>query len=172
MASILRCHDYCRTNAADKIHGNRPLMPSPSRRIVINCASPLASPTASETRPATVRVAPSSPHPHGARSRSRTADRPPPSPAIPSRRPGSPGVLEPIPGRPIYVGIDFGPTPAAVFGQQTVSGQWRWIDELVTEDIGAASHGWLNRFLLGLNRVVPKPESWSRPIEYPKLGIL
>lgn len=27
--------------------------------------------------------------------------------------------------------------PAAVFGQQTVAGQWRWIDELVTEDMGA-----------------------------------
>jgi len=46
-------------------------------------------------------------------------------------------VLEPIAGRTIYVGIDFGLTPAAVFGQRTVMGQWRWIDELVTEDMGA-----------------------------------
>ena len=49
----------------------------------------------------------------------------------------SPEILEPIPGRTIYVGIDFGLTPAAVFGQITVTGQWRWIDELVTEDMGA-----------------------------------
>ena len=46
--------------------------------------------------------------------------------------------LEPIPDRPIYVGLDFGLTPAAVFGQITVNGQWRWLDELVTEDMGAA----------------------------------
>jgi hypothetical protein len=44
--------------------------------------------------------------------------------------------LEPIKGLTIYVGIDFGLTPAAVFGQRTISGQWRWIDELVTEDMG------------------------------------
>ena len=46
-------------------------------------------------------------------------------------------LIKPIEGRTIYVGIDFGLTPAAVFGQVTVSGQWRWIDELVTEDMGA-----------------------------------
>ncbi len=49
----------------------------------------------------------------------------------------SPDILAPIKGLTIYVGIDFGLTPAAVFGQKTVSGQWRWIDELVTEDMGA-----------------------------------
>ena len=42
-----------------------------------------------------------------------------------------------IPGLPIHVGIDFGLTPAAVFGQKTVTGQWRWHSELVTEDMGA-----------------------------------
>lgn len=42
-----------------------------------------------------------------------------------------------IPGQPIYVGIDFGLTPAAVFGQRTMMGQWRWHSELVTEDMGA-----------------------------------
>lgn len=45
--------------------------------------------------------------------------------------------IEPIEGRVIYVGIDFGLTPAAVFGQRTVMGAWNWIDELVTEDMGA-----------------------------------
>lgn len=47
-------------------------------------------------------------------------------------------IIPPIPGRTIEVGIDFGLTPAAVIGQQTVTGQWRWIDEVVTEDMGAA----------------------------------
>ena len=41
------------------------------------------------------------------------------------------------PTRPIYVGIDFGLTPAAVFGQKTLMGQWRWHSELVTQDMGA-----------------------------------
>lgn len=46
-------------------------------------------------------------------------------------------VLPPISGLEIQVGIDFGLTPAAVLGQQTARGQWRWIDEVVTEDMGA-----------------------------------
>lgn len=36
----------------------------------------------------------------------------------------------------IYVGIDFGLTPAAVFGQRRANGGWLWIDELVTHDMG------------------------------------
>ena len=36
---------------------------------------------------------------------------------------------------PIYVGIDFGLTPACVFGQR-VRGRWLIIDELVAEDMG------------------------------------
>lgn len=45
--------------------------------------------------------------------------------------------FELIPKSPIYVGIDFGLTPAAVFAQKTSMGQWRWHSELVTEDMGA-----------------------------------
>jgi hypothetical protein len=45
----------------------------------------------------------------------------------------------PEPGSTAYVGIDFGLTPAATFGQQTASGQWVIFDELVTEDMGAAN---------------------------------
>jgi hypothetical protein len=36
----------------------------------------------------------------------------------------------------IYVGIDFGLTPAAVLGQRKTSGGWQWINELVTQDMG------------------------------------
>lgn len=38
---------------------------------------------------------------------------------------------------PIWVGLDFGLTPAAVFGQQRTRGRWVWFDELVTENMGA-----------------------------------
>lgn len=42
-----------------------------------------------------------------------------------------------VPGLPIYVGIDFGLTPAATLGQRMVNGRWNVIDEVVTEDMGA-----------------------------------
>lgn len=45
--------------------------------------------------------------------------------------------VEPNPHLPLHIGIDFGLTPAAIFAQRSVMGQWRWIDELVTEDMGA-----------------------------------
>lgn len=45
------------------------------------------------------------------------------------------------PNLPIYVGIDFGLTPAALIGQRTFLGQWRWRSELVTEDMGATRFG-------------------------------
>ena len=44
-------------------------------------------------------------------------------------------------GGTIYIGIDFGLTPAAVFGQILPSGQFQVIDELVTEDMGAVNFG-------------------------------
>jgi hypothetical protein len=45
--------------------------------------------------------------------------------------------LEPIPNRVVYIGLDFGRTPAAVFGQKIAEGRWIIIDELVTQDMGA-----------------------------------
>lgn len=45
-------------------------------------------------------------------------------------------ILQPIPGHPIYVGIDFGLTPSSIFAQRAPNGQWRWIDEIVSESIG------------------------------------
>lgn len=41
----------------------------------------------------------------------------------------------------IYVGIDFGLTPAAAIGQVTAAGQFQIIDELVTADMGAKNFG-------------------------------
>lgn len=50
----------------------------------------------------------------------------------------------------LYVGMDFGLTPAAVFGQMGVTGQWRIRRELVTEDTG------IHRFADEFNRFVGK----------------
>lgn len=44
--------------------------------------------------------------------------------------------LAPVSGQTLYVGLDFGLTPAAVFGQKLVTGRWQWLDELVSEDMG------------------------------------
>ncbi len=43
-------------------------------------------------------------------------------------------ILKPMLGIPIYVGIDFGLTPAAVFLQRIPSGRWHAIDEIVFDD--------------------------------------
>jgi hypothetical protein len=43
----------------------------------------------------------------------------------------------PVPGIPIGVGLDFGLTPAAIFGQKLSFGKYIWFDEVVTENMGA-----------------------------------
>ena len=43
----------------------------------------------------------------------------------------------------IYIGIDFGLTPAATFGFKNAAGRWFIFDELVTEDMGAKNFGML-----------------------------
>ena len=48
--------------------------------------------------------------------------------------------LEPIKGLPIFIGTDFGLTPASVMAQRTATGQWRFLAELVSEDMGAVRH--------------------------------
>ena len=49
--------------------------------------------------------------------------------------------IDPDPKLKLWVGLDFGLTPAAAIAQQTITGQWRFIDELVTEDMGAERFG-------------------------------
>jgi len=41
------------------------------------------------------------------------------------------------PDEPLLIGIDWGLTPAAVFVQRSISGQYRCVDELVTDDMSA-----------------------------------
>ena len=50
-------------------------------------------------------------------------------------------VLAPIPGIQITIGLDFGLTPAAVFGQRQSTGHWQIIDEICTEDLGTERFG-------------------------------
>lgn len=45
-------------------------------------------------------------------------------------------MFKPVQGLPIFVGLDFGLTPAALFAQRLVNGRWIWFDEIVTEDMG------------------------------------
>jgi hypothetical protein len=45
----------------------------------------------------------------------------------------------PTPGQTVYVGIDFGLTPAAAFGQRLVNGAWAVFDEITTERMGITS---------------------------------
>lgn len=45
--------------------------------------------------------------------------------------------LQPLPGWPVYVGLDFGRNPAMVIGQ-LVNGRWRIFGELSAHDVGAS----------------------------------
>lgn len=45
--------------------------------------------------------------------------------------------LDPIPGWPVYVGLDFGRNPACVLGQR-VNNRWRIFGELAAHDVGAS----------------------------------
>ena len=51
------------------------------------------------------------------------------------------GDVEVDPYYPIQIGVDFGLTPAAIFGQRTQGGAWRVCDELVTFDMGLERFG-------------------------------
>ena len=67
------------------------------------------------------------------------------------------------PSAVIYIGIDFGRTPAATFGQ-LVNGQWRILRELVTEDMGAHKFGGiLRRFINKEFEEVAKLDVWGDP---------
>jgi hypothetical protein len=44
--------------------------------------------------------------------------------------------IEPVSRLPLFIGLDFGLTPAAVLGQKLVDGRWLILDELVTENCG------------------------------------
>lgn len=51
--------------------------------------------------------------------------------------------LQPVKGLPIRVGIDWGLTPAATFGQRLANGRWLILHEVTTEHMGAQRFGQL-----------------------------
>jgi len=67
------------------------------------------------------------------------------------------------PGYTLFVGVDFGLTPAAVFAQKSPSGQWRILDELVTEDMGASKFARELRHKLGRDFPDADIEVWGDP---------
>jgi hypothetical protein len=71
--------------------------------------------------------------------------------------------ITPDPNLPIQVGLDFGLTPAAVFGQRHPSGQWRVFHEIVTFDMGLERFG--NELLAELQTKFPNYEVlvWGDP---------
>ena len=70
--------------------------------------------------------------------------------------------LKVIPGQPVIVGMDFGLTPAAVFIQH-INGQYRVLDELVTENMGAKRFGAEVAKLLKTKYNNCEPECWGDP---------
>lgn len=59
--------------------------------------------------------------------------------------------LEINPNLPIYAGLDFGLTPAAVFAQKTVLGKWNILSELVCFDMGVTRFAELLRSEIAKN---------------------
>ena len=57
-------------------------------------------------------------------------------------------ILLPNITQPLYIGIDFGLTPAAVFGQRLVTGRWVLLDELVCFDMGVVRFSELLRGII------------------------
>jgi len=70
--------------------------------------------------------------------------------------------MEVIPGQTVYVGIDFGLTPAAVFVQQ-LNGQYRVLDEICTTNMGAKRFGAEVRKMLNLKYNNCPHEIWGDP---------
>lgn len=48
----------------------------------------------------------------------------------------SPEIIAPIPNLPLFLGADFGLTPACGIAQRTISGRWVFLDEFCMEDAG------------------------------------
>ena len=71
--------------------------------------------------------------------------------------------LSPVEGLPLYVGLDFGLTPAAVLGQRLPSGRWLFLDELVSRDMGLVRFAGLLLELLRASYGHLVPEVWGDP---------
>lgn len=76
------------------------------------------------------------------------------------------------PGLLLQIGMDFGLTPAAVFGQLAPSGRWHIVDELVTFDMGLERFG--QQLIAKLSQMGVKPDQvvvWGDPAGVSREGI-
>jgi hypothetical protein len=73
------------------------------------------------------------------------------------------GEVKANPALTLYVGVDFGLTPAATFGQRDALGRWLILDELVTEDMGAVRFAELLRQRLQSKYRGFEVEMWGDP---------
>jgi len=71
--------------------------------------------------------------------------------------------LRPVPGLPLYIGLDFGLTPAAALGQRLADGRWLLLDELVSQDMGMLRFAGLLKELLAQRYPGLAPEIWGDP---------
>jgi len=72
-------------------------------------------------------------------------------------------VLDPVSGERVVIGLDFGLTPAAVFLQRSAAGQWRVLDELCTDNMGAARFALELRHLINARYKSSPVEIWGDP---------
>jgi len=72
--------------------------------------------------------------------------------------------LAPVPEWPLYVGLDFGLSPAAIIGQRGPTGAWHILDELIAEDMGAQQFGELLVARFGeWYPEIPEIQLWGDP---------
>lgn len=71
--------------------------------------------------------------------------------------------LDPVDGLPLYVGLDFGLTPAAALAQRLPDGRWRYLDELVTQNMGMVRFAALLSDLLRTRYPGLSPVIWGDP---------
>ena len=64
---------------------------------------------------------------------------------------------------PIHVGLDFGLTPAAVFGQRTPGGRWNVFHEIVSQDMGLERFGQHLLYELNTRFKNLEPQIWGDP---------
>lgn len=71
--------------------------------------------------------------------------------------------LEPTPGLPLTLGIDFGRTPACAIMQKQLSGRWLVLDEVITENMGAKRFGQVLRSVLNEKYASFKVNAYGDP---------
>lgn len=84
-------------------------------------------------------------------------------PEFDEARPVAPAPLDPVDGLPLYVGLDFGLTPAAALAQRLPDGRWLMLDELVSQSMGMLRFAALLNDLLGDRYAQLNPVIWGDP---------